>query len=177
MTYPEWSYYPRNTRAPDWVEELVKIVATAEASIGTLHAKGPSSDQVLAAIAPGLLGLGFEVEVSKAKASKIRRPVLYGPSGVEAVAYEIDAFHDELGIAVEVEAGRGAMNNADYRDIVRASLILDANFLVIITPLHYRSLDRPSVVQAYRNTVGLFDALYASQRLQLPFVGVLAVGY
>ena len=45
-----------------------------------------------------------------------------------SVSYEIDAFHDKLGIAVEIEAGRGAHNNADYRDIRRTSLILNANY-------------------------------------------------
>jgi hypothetical protein len=156
---------------------MVDIVSAAEGSISTLIVKGPSSDAVLASIAPGLAALGFNVEVSKSKAGKIRRPVLFGPNGREAVAYEIDAFHDELGIAVEVEAGRGAVNNADYRDIVRASLILDAKYLAILMPQHYRSVDRPTTVQAYRNTHGLIDALYASQRLRLPFAGVLVVGY
>lgn len=46
--------------------------------------------------------------------------MLFGENGVPQVSYDIDAFHDQLGIAVEVEAGRGAANNADYRDVVRA---------------------------------------------------------
>ncbi len=151
MVYPEWSYFPRNQRPPDWAPTVIEIIAAAEDSISTEKDKGPNSDAVLAAIAPGLVGLGFQVESSKARAAKIRRPVLYGPNGKEAVSYEIDAFHDELGIAVEVEAGRGAMNNADYRDIIRASLILDADFLVILMPQHYRSKGtQAGGVQAYR---------------------------
>lgn len=35
---------------------------------------------------------------------KIQRPVLFGENGRSEVMYETDAFHDELGIAVEVEA-------------------------------------------------------------------------
>ena len=31
-------------------------------------------------------------------------PVLFGESGQERVAYEVDAVHDKLGIVVEVEA-------------------------------------------------------------------------
>ena len=74
------------------------------------------------------------------KAAKIFRPVLFGENGVPEVSYEIDAFHDGLGRAVEVEAGRGAANNADYRDIDRTSLILDADYLVLLMPDHV-SLD------------------------------------
>jgi hypothetical protein len=70
----------------------------------------------------------------------IRRPVLFGENGKAEVNYEIDAFHDDLGVAVEVEAGRGAYNNADYRDIVRTSLILDARNLALLMPVRYRSM-------------------------------------
>lgn len=66
-------------------------------------------------------------------------PVLFGNGGLAEVSYEIDAFHDDLGVAVEVEAGRGAANNADYRDLIRTSLILDADFLAMLTPITYRS--------------------------------------
>jgi hypothetical protein len=178
MAYPEWSYFPRNQRPPGWTPTVIEIIAAAENSISTEKDKGPNSDAVLAAIAPGLVGFGFRVESSKARANKIRRPVLYGPNGKEAVSYEIDAFHDELGIAVEVEAGRGALNNADYRDIIRASLILDADYLVILMPQHYRTKDsQVGGVQAYRSTERLLDALYASQRLRPPFIGVLAISY
>jgi hypothetical protein len=51
--------------------------------------------------------------------------------GRERVAYEVDAVHDELGILVEVEAGRGARGNAVYRDLVRSSLIVDQRFLML----------------------------------------------
>jgi hypothetical protein len=64
----------------------------------------------------GLLALGYAVESGKSRAAKISRPVLFGENRAPSVSYEIDAFHDRLGIAVEVEAGRGAAKNADYRD-------------------------------------------------------------
>ncbi len=130
---------------------------------------------MLKALGAGLAELGFAVETAKTKDAKIRRPVLFGENGTSRVAYEIDAFHDELGIAVEVEAGRGAHNNADYRDIVRTSLILDAKFLALLMPINYRYSS--SATPAYRNTLGQLDAIYASDRLKLPFHGVLLVGY
>lgn len=93
--------------------------------------------------------------------------------------YEIDAFHDELGIAVEVEAGRGAKGNADYRDIVRTSLLLDATYFVLMMPTTYRykSGGKEMTALAYAKTRDQLSAIYASQRLQLPFRGVLVIGY
>jgi hypothetical protein len=42
--------------------------------------------------------------------------------GAEAKSFEIDAFWPEHGVALEVEAGRGARGNAVYRDIIEGSL-------------------------------------------------------
>lgn len=175
MDYPRWCYWPRNTRPPPWVGDVVSAVCREQDTISTVDRKtGLNSDAVLQQLAPGLRELGFDVEWSKSATDKIVRPVLYGDQGAPAVSYEIDAFHDGLGIAVEVEAGRAASNNADYRDIVRTSLILDARFLVMLVPVTYRSTQ---AVQVFDRSHDQLEAIYASDRLRLPFEGVLLVGY
>lgn len=134
---------------------------------------------MLAHLRPGLENLGYQVESGKARANKITRPVLFGQNGKPGVSYDIDAFHDELGIAIEVEAGRGASNNADYRDILRTSLLLDAAYLALFMPIsyHYKSSGKQSITSAYDGTRGQLDAINASRRLQLPFEGILLIGY
>ena len=177
MAYPMWSYFPRNAEPPQWVTSFIAVVASAEQTISTVEKKtGLKSDQVLSHLSTGMAGMGFSVESGKTKEAKIVRPVLYGENGVPSVSYEIDAFHDDLGIAVEIEAGRGAHNNADYRDILRTSLILNADFLVLVMPIAYRS-GESALTPAYKRTLGQLEAIYASRRLQLPFTGVLLVGY
>jgi hypothetical protein len=178
--YPAWDYFPRNARPPAWVEPFIDNVRAAEASISTVERKtGLDSDRVLQQLADGLRDLGFAVESGKKAAERIKRPVLFGQYGRAEVSFEIDAFHDRNGIVVEVEAGRGARGNATYRDIIRTSLIVDANYLALLLPIAYRhtSGGREVVVRAYRECVDLLSALYASQRLALPFHGVLLVGY
>jgi hypothetical protein len=182
MTYPMWSYFPRNVRSPAWVSSFVEVVKSAESKISTVeHKTGLDSDAVLSNLSPGLVALGYVVESGKTKQAKIHRPVLFGENGIPSVNYEIDAFHDELGIAVEVEAGRGAAGNADYRDIVRTSLILDARYMTLLLPVRYRttSAGREHAIHAYCDdrTRNQLDAIYASQRLKLPFEGVLLIGY
>ena len=128
---------------------------------------------------PSMEGLGYLVEAGKSRHQRIERPVLFGENGRAEVTYEIDAFHDGLGIAVEVEAGRGAMSNAAYRDIVRTSLLLDADYFVLMMPISYRyqSSGRTSSTDAYAKTREQLSAIYASQRLRLPFKAVLLIGY
>jgi hypothetical protein len=95
--YPRWDYFPRNVRPPAWVEPLVGEVRLAEPRISTVEqGTGLHSDDVLRELAPGLRQLGYTVESSRSKANRIRRPVLYGSNGREEVAYDIDAFHDDL---------------------------------------------------------------------------------
>ena len=126
VPYPSWSYFPRNVHPPAWVNPVLDAVAEQESVVSTATGQGPKSDDVLKAIAPALQAQGFTVELTKTKVDRIRRPVLFGENGRPAVTYEIDAWHNGHGIAVEVEAGRGTQNNADYRDIIRTSLLLDA---------------------------------------------------
>lgn len=143
--------------------------------------QGPlTSDAVLAALSPGLHELGYTVETGKTAASKVRRPVLFGEGGSPTVTYEVDGVHDDLGIVLEVEAGRGARGNAAYRDVIRASLIVDVRFLVLLMPVVYRinmTSGRKTQVAAYREARDMLEAIYASRRLPLPFEGVLLVGY
>jgi hypothetical protein len=165
-------------RPPAWVEQVVGVFALAEATVNS-HKVGTTSDTALAQLRPGLVGLGFEVEAGKKRAEKLRRPVLFGELGGETQAYEVDAFHPELGIAMEVEAGRGARGNAVYRDLIQTSLLVDAEYLVLAVQQAYRhqQAGKTVVVRSYEDTRNLLDAIYASQRLRLPLEGVLLVGY
>ena len=178
--YPRWEYFPRNVRPPAWVEPFVAEVSAVGSRISTVEQRtGLHSDDVLLELAPGLRQLGYAVESSRSQADRIRRPVLYGSNGRAEVSYDIDAFHDGHGIVVEVEAGRAASNNATYRDIIRASLILDAAHLVLLLPVAYRFNNRGQLasVPVFARGLDLLTALYASQRLPLPLRGVLLVGY
>jgi hypothetical protein len=104
-TYPRWEYFPRNVRPPEWVEPFVAEVRAIETRISTIdQGTGLHSNDVLRELAPGLKNLGYAVESSRSEVNRIRRPVLYGSNWRAEVAYDIDAFHDDHGIVVEVEA-------------------------------------------------------------------------
>lgn len=179
MLFPHWRYFPTNEQPPDWLHQLVEAISVCRDDISTLDGNRPTSNEVLAYIAPALARLGYTVETGRDRVGKIRRPVLFGENGIPALTYEVDAAHDTHGIVVEVEAGRGARSNADYRDLVRSSLIVDARFLILILPIEYRfsAGKRTGVEFAYRNTSDLLMAVYASQRLRFPFEGIALIGY
>lgn len=174
-SYPSWRFYPSRNPAPDWVAGLVDAFATVQGEIDSRTHNGVSSDQVLAAVRTGLEADGYLVETGKTKGSKITRPVLFGEQGRARVAYDVDGFHPDHGVALEVEAGRGAANNADYRDIIRASLMVDARYLALAMMLDYRGGNQK--LKSYEQTRSRVDAIYASDRLRLPLEGLLLIGY
>ncbi|WIJ46524.1 hypothetical protein [Curtobacterium citreum] len=134
---------------------------------------------MLKVLRPSMEQLGYLVESSKSRSQRIERPVLFSENGREKFTYEIKAFHDGLGIAVKVEAGRGAMRNASYRDTVRTSILLDANYFVLIMPILYRyqSAGKTLTTDVCAKTREQSSAIYASQRLRSPLRAVLLVDY
>lgn len=173
--YPSWRFYPSRDRAPDWVAGLVGAFAAVQDAIDSRTHTGVSSDQVLAAVRASIEAEGYLVETGKTKTGKITRPVLFGENGKAQVAYDVDGFHPDHRVVLEVEAGRGAANNADYRDIIRASLMVDARYLALAMMLDYRGGNQK--LKSYEQTRARVDAIYASDRLRLPLDGLLLIGY
>ena len=180
--YPRWRFFPSFRPPPAWVDRLAGIFASRRAQIDSMvvHAKRMESDAVLRVIADPLESeMQFTVERGKDKLGKLPRPVFFGDQGASSRTYEIDAFQPELGIALEVEAGRATMGNAIYRDLIQGSLMVDARFLALAVPLEYRykSGKRTAREPSYAKTYSVVEAIYGSQRLELPFDGLLLIGY
>lgn len=155
------------------------MVNTARPDIESSKVAGLTSDKVLARLRAGLEGIGFRIETGKTVADRITLPVLFGEQGLPHVRHDVDGVRDDRGVLLEVEAGRGARGNAVYRDLIRTSLIVDAQYLALGVMQEYRhkSGGKNVVVHSYADAKDQLDAIYASQRLQLPFEGVLLFGY
>jgi hypothetical protein len=173
--YPIWKFYPVRLPAPDWAPEVLGVFRQGRKKIDSSTNKGVKSDDCLAVLRPGLEAIGFEVEAGKSATDKIRRPVLFGENGAAEVSYEVDGFHPEERVIIEVEAGRGAANNADYRDLVRAGLMIGVDYLVLAMMQEYHAGKQS--MHSYEQTRKRLDAIFASDRLKLPLDGVLLIGY
>ena len=103
--------------------------------------------------------------------------MFFGDEGSYLRTYEIDAFQAKEGIALEVEAGRATMGNAIYRDLIHGSLMVDARYLVLAVPQEYRYGERSTKEPSFAKTYSVVEAIYGSERLSLPFDGLLLVGY
>lgn len=179
--YPRWRYFPSYSPPADWVAGVVGTFAAHRSAIDSavVFDQRMTSDDVLRVLAPDLEALGFAVETGKDTDNKLSRPVFFGDEGTFLRKYEIDAFQPENGIALEVEAGRATMGNAIYRDLIQGSLMVDARYLAIAVPVEYRyrSGSRTAKEPSYTKTYSVVEAIYGSDRLSLPFEGLLLIGY
>lgn len=166
----DFQFYPKNKQITHDLKSVVDVfkanVTKFESPKFTLE-----SNEVLNHVANDLKNIGYRVETSKKSSDKILVPVLYGLNGQMEQRFDADAYNEEKGIVVEVEAGRAVTNYQFLKDLFEACVMSDVNYLVIAVRNEYRnSLD-------FKKVITFFNTLYTSNRLQLPLKGVLIIGY
>jgi hypothetical protein len=150
--------------------QIVEAFEKVESSI-TSHSANLTSNQVLLTIAPEFKLLEFRVESGKKKNQKIEVPVLYGRRGKPEKSFNADAYREDEGFVIEVEAG-GAVDNYQFlKDLFQACTMDGVKYLCIAVRQSYRENKN------FEQVVKHFEALYASDRLKLPLQGILIVGY
>jgi hypothetical protein len=165
-----WQYFPKSDKIPSDLTSIIKIFEKYENVI-----KSPDnnlkSNGVLSVVSQDLENLGFRVEKSKRKEDKINVPVLFGKNGKLEKSFEADAYHEGLKTVIEVEAGRGALNNQFLKDLFEACVMSDVDYL--ITAIRNIYLGK----EDFNYVLGFYEALFASGRLKLPLKGLLIIGY
>jgi hypothetical protein len=156
----------RSTAATEMARKVVQAFETAP-GIDSANQSDPSNT-ILAAVAPALTQLGFNVEIGKRREQKVHVPVLFGRTDK---SFDADAHHVAEGFVVEVEAGRGVVNNQFLKDLFQACMMHDVFYLAIAVRNTYKG------TKDFESVCKFFDTLYASNRLQLPLRGLLVIGY
>lgn len=169
-----WAYFPRSAKPTDLTLQVVGAFESAFSHIdSTDHTL--QSNGVLSHVAPFLSQFGFTVETGKKKHEKICVPVLYGNNGQVTKSFEADAHHRAGKFVVEVEAGRGVVNNQFLKDLFQACMMDDVEYLAIAVRNLYETSGARS--HDFERVVTFFDTLYASDRMKLPLKGILILGY
>ena len=165
-----WVFFPRSAAPPPVAHKLLEAFKECLPSFAS-DKHSLESNAVLACMAPSLAAIGFQVEAGKKKAGKVSVPVLFGRNGKIEKAFEADAYHRDAQFVLEVEAGRGVVNNQFLKDLFQACMMQGVDYLGIAVRNSYRGAD--DFDKVYR----FFDTLYTSDRLRLPLKGLLLIGY
>ena len=170
-TLINWQYFPKHSQAPSGLLNVVQCFIDVADQIQSRGNVGQTSNEVLAKLRPGLQSKGFLVETGKTSEEKIKVPVLYGANGKIEKYFEADGYNPNEKIVIEVEAGRGVVNFQFLKDLFQACVMQDVEYAVIAVRNDYRGSDD------FLKVVSFIETLYASQRLKLPLLGVLIIGY
>ena len=171
-----WQLFPRNLKSSQHIPNLVEVFESSVSTIGTPDNQLNSND-VLEEVRPGLTAIGYEVEAPGPPRVKVRRPVLFGRNGKVEQYFDVDAFQSDTGTVVEVEAGRAVINHQFLKDLFEACAMQDVKYLCIAVANEYKSNPNAKPAKDFDKVVRFFETLYASDRMTLPFIGVLIVGY
>ncbi|AFY37738.1 hypothetical protein Lepto7376_1388 [[Leptolyngbya] sp. PCC 7376] len=169
-----WLFYPLSKKPPQIVYDVVKCFELTESAIAS-DVHGLKSNEVLAHLCRPLQQEGFAVETGKKVDKKIPVPVLFGKNGIVEKSFYADAYHETEGFVLEVEAGRGVENNQFLKDLFQACMMTDVEYLGIGVCNQYRYKNNSK--NHFETVSKFFDAMYASNRLQLPLKGILLIGY
>lgn len=130
-----------------------------------------TSNEVLAVLRPYFESIGFTVESGKSKEDKIDVPVLFGVNNKVDKSFYADAISKDGKIVIEVEAGQATENHRFLKDIFEACMMFEVEYLVLAVRNKYRTHYDFDRVYAFLET------LYISNRLHLPLVGIMLIGY
>lgn len=175
-----YQYYPKNQRITEHLEDVVGVFDEMErGTAGT--ARTYKSNEILSFCRPGLERLSYTVEdMGRAAGKYIEVPVLFGRNNRLEKSFRADAYSSDEKSVIEIEAGRGVLNNQFLKDLFQACMMQDVDYLTIAVLYEYRT-KKPSgdyrVSKDFETVCKFFDALYSSDRLQLPLKGILIIGY
>ena len=173
-----WQFFPRWKEPPELASEIGGVFDKVSGRIATPKNQLKSND-VLAAVRPGLERLGFRVE-KPGPGGKVPIPRLYGPRGAGLAPFYVDAFHAEHGAIVEVEAGVAVDARKVYQDLIRAMAAPGISFLCLAVMNEYRPArfkKRGTSLHDYDRTTKLLDTLNATPEFVSSLEAVMLLGY
>lgn len=178
-----WSYFPKTDPIPNELEEIIGVFEKNFKEIDTIKdeekiTKGVKdikdrlqSDDILKIVEKDFLDLNFKIETDKKKSNKIRVPVLFGHQGKTAQAFEVDGWHEENKVVLEIERGRAFANNQFLKDIFEVSVMVNVDYLVLAVSNLYKGSNDFEKICVWLETI------YATNRIKLSLKGILLVGY
>jgi len=166
----QYQFFPRSRGVNTEMSRIVNCFVNANDKI-TSDNNDLTSNEVLAVLRPYFESIGFTVESGKSKEDKIDVPVLFGVNNKVDKSFYADAISKDGKIVIEVEAGQATENHRFLKDIFEACMMFEVEYLVLAVRNKYRTHYDFDRVYAFLET------LYISNRLHLPLVGIMLIGY
>jgi len=165
-----WQFYPKSKKIPSHLIEVIDVFKS-KSNIIQSPKESQHSNEVLKVLSEGFIRIGYDVEKGKNADMKIKVPVLFGLNGEIDKYFDADAYNKNTKTVIEVEAGRAVTNYQFLKDLFQACVMYEVDYLVTAVCNQYRGN------KDFEKVINFYDSIYASNRLILPFEGILIVGY
>ena len=166
----QYQFFPRSRGINTEMSRIVNCFVNANDKISSDN-NDLTSNEVLAVLRPYFESIGFSVECGKSKEDIIDVPVLLGVNNKVDKSFYADAISKDGKTVIEVEAGQATENHRFLKDIFEACMMFDVEYLVLAVRNKYRSHHDFDRVYTFLET------LYISNRLHLPLIGIMLIGY
>lgn len=166
----QYQFFPRSRGINTEMSRIVNCFVNANDKISSDN-NDLTSNEVLAVLRPYFESIGFAVECGKSKEDIIDVPVLFGINNKVDKSFYADAISRDGKTVIEVEAGQATENHRFLKDIFEACMMFDVEYLVLAVRNKYRSHHDFDRVYTFLET------LYISNRLHLPLIGIMLIGY
>ena len=97
--------------------------------------------------------------------------MLFSHNGDVAQAFEVDGWHTDQKIVLEIEAGRALVNHQFLKDIFCASVMVNVDYLVLAVRQVYKKQ------QDFKKIAEWLDTLFITNRIRLSLKGIRLIGY
>lgn len=173
-----YQYYPKNNMLTDNLKNVINVFSDNYDIISSIDGNKLKSNEVLNVCKDRLKNIGYRVESKEDGVIKV--PVLFGRNNSLEKFFKADSYNEKEKTVIEVEAGRGVMNNQFLKDLFQVCMMQDVDYLVVAVRNEYKTKtknNRERTSYDFEEVCKFFDALYASDRLKLPLKGILIIGY
>lgn len=165
--------FPRSCPTSAPVLKVVKCFSAIHAEIDSYTHPSQESDEVLRKLTKGFQSIDYKVETGKKLEQKVVIPVLMGCNNKPEKTFNVDAFNEKEGIAIEVEAGQAVVNFRFLKDLFEACQMPSVRHLIIVV----RNVYGKNKSDDFEKVRTFLETLYVNGRLKLPLESVTVVGY
>ena len=168
----DWTSWPTTRRPPKPARDLARIFESKLPVIASTSAatRGISRNATLDRLREPLAEAGWLVDSTQ---EPLELPVLFGPRGSTAASQRVDAYHDESGTVLQVCGAEAREQATALVSILTGAVVVECRHLVVATR---RSVGTGSA-DDHAWFSGWVEQLVASDRLELPFESLTAIGY
>jgi hypothetical protein len=106
----------------------------------------------------------------------VKVPVLFGENGRPTKTFEVDAWRQDDGFVLEVEAGIAIDARKFYQDLFEAAVIPGVQSLAVAVMKGYRPARRKTPIDDFERAKKILDTVDASA-FAFPFDNLLLIGY